>query len=127
MPDFVRAIFLQSLISHRTLPEPDARALHAASRDVVASASSSRRPASSEASYEEFILDASNAVSQFGLEVRRRIDEVTGKPVVALVNTRADELALGATAYTAAEIAYIRGLVSAGQRQREPYGERAWT
>lgn len=63
-------------------------------------------------SYDNFVHEASAAITGLGLEIRRVVDEWTSKPLVALVNTKGDEIAQLATTYTPQEIAFIKRLVS---------------
>lgn len=45
------------------------------------------------------------------LELRRYKDQVTGKAMLALVNTKADKLIQGATRYSAQEISFLKKFI----------------
>lgn len=67
-----------------------------------------RRSASYDASnYDEFVHEAGAVIAYTGLEIRRMVDEWTGKLLVAVVNTKGDELAQLATPYTPQELSLI--------------------
>lgn len=66
--------------------------------------------------YNNFVHEASTAISGLGLEVRRIVDEWTGKPLLAIVNTKGDEIAQLATTYSPNEIGVVKRLVSMTRR-----------
>ena len=62
-------------------------------------------------SYSEVVDEINSNIETFGFQLKRFIDEYSGKPWTAFVNTKSDDLAKVATEYTPQEIAYFRTLV----------------
>lgn len=63
-------------------------------------------------SYSETIDEINSSIEAFGFQLKRFLDEYSGKAWTAFVNTKSDELAKVATEYTPQEISYFRTLVS---------------
>lgn len=64
-------------------------------------------------SYADTVDEINTSIEPFGFQLKRFVDEYSGKPWTAFVNTKSDDLAKVATEYTPQEIAYFRTLVSA--------------
>ncbi|PWN25820.1 hypothetical protein BDZ90DRAFT_281212 [Jaminaea rosea] len=103
MPDLARAVWLQAMMTHRIVTEKQGRALHKA-------AAGAARVDYRASQYNNFVHEASTAISGLGLEVRRIVDEWTGKPLLAIVNTKGDEIAQLATTYSPNEIGVVKRL-----------------
>ncbi|CAO3665681.1 unnamed protein product [Umbelopsis ramanniana] len=77
-------LFLQSMLSHRIMKESQAEEIY------------------------EKICDMLNGDLDVDLALRRTVDEYNSSAIIALVNTRGDEIAQLATTYTANEIAFFK-------------------
>ncbi|CAO1638422.1 unnamed protein product [Sympodiomycopsis kandeliae] len=104
MPNLVRAAWLQSMLIHRYTTDKQGRALYEAACEVAKCPFDSSQ-------FDDFVHDASTAVSSFGLEVRRMPDPWTGRGMIALVNTKGDEIAQMATNYSPSEILLLKKLI----------------
>ncbi|SPO36271.1 uncharacterized protein PSFLO_01742 [Pseudozyma flocculosa] len=96
----IRVAFLQSLITHRCMTEKYAQQLHRRICHAV----------NIEPDRDDFanLLDTlATSLNPLDLEVRRTVDQYRAVPVLALVNTKADEIAKVATSYKDAEIKAI--------------------
>jgi len=62
---------------------------------------------------EEAVSRINHAIADFDFEVRKTLDQTTGNPIWAIVNTTSDSITQLATAHNASEIAYFRTLLSA--------------
>ncbi|WFD35390.1 hypothetical protein MCUN1_002244 [Malassezia cuniculi] len=100
-----RQALVQVLLARRVVPLTDAETLWGTIASKVPD-----EPA-------ETLADALTALNsdltQIGLEARTVRDQASGDALVVLANTRGDAIAEGATAYTGAELAYVRALVDA--------------
>lgn len=62
-------------------------------------------------SYSEVVDEVNANIEPFGFQLKRFVDEYSGKAWTAFANTKSDDLAKIATEYTPQEIAYFRTLV----------------
>ncbi|RUS20981.1 Nse1 non-SMC component of SMC5-6 complex-domain-containing protein [Endogone sp. FLAS-F59071] len=98
-------LFLQALISCRTLKEAEAIEIYLKCCELTGGTYEG-----TEDGFPNFIATVNDGVSQLDLEVRKMLDEIDGEPSWALVNTNDDEIAQLATEYSAAEITYFKRL-----------------
>lgn len=99
-----RVSWLQSLLSHRIVPESFAKHLYQRCCAVA-------HYTYSEADYRSMTDEASKQLSLLDLEIRSSREQGSGKRVLALVNTKNDDVITGATRYSALEISFIKKLV----------------
>ncbi|KAI9313481.1 Nse1 non-SMC component of SMC5-6 complex-domain-containing protein [Dichotomocladium elegans] len=95
-------LFLQSMLSNRILKEQEAIQIYyqiCQLTDVEA------------IDFDEFVATINGEINEIDLALRRSRKEADGTPIIALVNTREDEVAQTATNYTPAEITYLRQLL----------------
>lgn len=99
-----RVAWLQSITSHRIVTVSFARALYERCCAVT------QVPFSRDA-YDSMLEDTTQHLSLLDLELRRYKDQLTGKAMLALVNTKADKLIQGATRYTPQEISFLKKFI----------------
>lgn len=99
-----RVAWLQSLMSHRVVTVPFASALY--ERCCAATHAPYSRDA-----YRLMLEKTAKQLSLLDLELRRFRDQITGKAMLALVNTKGDKMIQGATRYTAPEISFLKKLI----------------
>lgn len=97
--------WLQGMMAHRIVSEQQAKAMHKAALRAC-------RMPSDAGEYEEAFAAVARGLEPIGLEIRRMVDEVNGTHLVAIVNTKDDEIAQMATGFTSHEIAYVKALVA---------------
>lgn len=96
--------WLQGIMSHRIVTEERSQAMFKAATEAC-------RVRYSSADYAECVKKVNNALTIVNLEIRRMIDEQTEKHMLAIVNTKADEIAQLATQFTSHEIEFIKRLI----------------
>ncbi|KAJ1017772.1 hypothetical protein NDA16_005090 [Ustilago loliicola] len=99
-----RVSWLQSLLSHRIVPESFAKHLYQRCCAVT-------HYPYSESTYRSMTDEASKQLSLLDLEIRSSREQGSGRRVLALVNTKNDDVIQGATRYSALEISFIKKLV----------------
>lgn len=99
-----RISWVQSLLSHRIVAVSFAKHLYQRCCSAV-------HTAYDESSYRSMLDDASKHLSVLDLDLRNFRDQQSGQPVIAIVNTKADQLIQGATRYSASEIVVIKKIV----------------
>lgn len=62
-------------------------------------------------SYGDIVDEINTNIEAFGFHIKRFLDEYSGKPWTAFINTKSDDIAKVATEYTPQEIAYFRTIV----------------
>ncbi|KAI8136884.1 Nse1 non-SMC component of SMC5-6 complex-domain-containing protein [Fennellomyces sp. T-0311] len=95
-------LFLQTMLSHRILTEDQAQDLY----DKICQLTNIERE-----DYVEFISTINHEISDIDMTLRRARDERDGSAIIALVNTKEDEVAQIATTYTPSEITYFRQML----------------
>lgn len=96
--------WLQGIMSHRIVTEERSKAMFKAATEAC-------RVQHTAGGYVECIKKVNNALTVVNLEIRRMIDEQTEKHMLAIVNTKADEIAELATQFTPHEIEFIKSLI----------------
>lgn len=76
--DLLRAAYLQSLLTHRILTDVESRTLYRTACHATKNTFHASK-------YEDFILECSTEMGRLGLEIRRMIDQATGKVMIGLV------------------------------------------
>ncbi len=99
-----RVAWMQSIVSHRIVPERFAKHLYARCCAVA-------QTAYEESTYRAMMQESSKHLSVLDLELRTVSDQATGQAVLALVNTKQDTLIQGATRYSPLEISLVKKLV----------------
>ncbi|SOV03329.1 uncharacterized protein UDID_06554 [Ustilago sp. UG-2017a] len=99
-----RVSWLQSLLSHRIVPESFAKHLYQRCCAVA-------QYPYSESAYRSMVDEASKQLSMVDLEIRSSREQVSGKRMLALVNTKNDNVIQNATRYSPLEISFIKKLV----------------
>lgn len=102
--NIARVAWLQSLTSHRIVTVSFAQSLYARCCAV------SQVPFSREA-YSSMFAETVRHLSLLDLELRSFADQSTGKPMLALVNTKADKAIQQATRYSALEISFLKRFI----------------
>lgn len=102
--ELVQQAWLQGIMSHRIVTEDRSKAMFKAATEAC-------RTAYNREGYVECVKKVNNALTPINLEIRRMIDEQTEKHMLAIVNTKADEIAQLATQFTSHEIEYIKILI----------------
>ncbi|CDS07746.1 hypothetical protein LRAMOSA01695 [Lichtheimia ramosa] len=95
-------LFMQSMLSHRLLTEKRAQELYTRICEVTEER---------EIDFDEFVATINDEINEVDMVLRRSRDETNGVPVIALVNTKEDQIAQCATNYTPSEIVYFRQLL----------------
>ncbi|KAI8374425.1 Nse1 non-SMC component of SMC5-6 complex-domain-containing protein [Radiomyces spectabilis] len=95
-------LFLQSLLSYKILDEDKAMELY---RRVC------QLTEKDQIDFAEFIASINKEINEMDIAIRRSHNQRDGQPILALVNTKEDEIAQIATHYTANEISYFRQLI----------------
>jgi len=92
-------LFMQSMLSHRILDESRAEDIYHKVCDIVGVDSGD---------FGDFVAVINKEITDVDLALRRSVDQYNSSAIIALVNTKGDEVAQLATTYTANEIAFFK-------------------
>ncbi|GAB5588427.1 hypothetical protein Unana1_03327 [Umbelopsis nana] len=92
-------LFMQSMLSHRILDESRAEEIYNKVCDITDVECGD---------FSDFVAVINKEISDVDLALRRSVDEYNSSAIIALVNTKGDEIAQLATTYTANEIAFFK-------------------
>ncbi|THU86407.1 hypothetical protein K435DRAFT_763328 [Dendrothele bispora CBS 962.96] len=109
----VKRLFLQSLLSRGIVSEALCKALYAKSIEAVKNADNNLNMpySNTNEAFDEVIKDINASLNDLDLELKSIQDELSGRRLYALVNTKDDELAQVATDYTPAEIVFFKAII----------------
>ncbi|KAG2176675.1 hypothetical protein INT44_007339 [Umbelopsis vinacea] len=92
-------LFMQSMLSHRILKESQAEVIYEKICDMLNV---------EKADFGDLVAVINKEISDVDLALRRTVDEYDSSAIIALVNTRGDEVAQLATTYSANEIGFFK-------------------
>ncbi|KAK9898668.1 hypothetical protein P389DRAFT_36855 [Cystobasidium minutum MCA 4210] len=104
--DELHQLFLQSCMSRRVFSEKTGQVVYQHCWKLTNGADNDNAP-----SYSEVVDEVNANIEPFGFQLKRFVDEYSGKAWTAFANTKSDDLAKIATEYTPQEIAYFRTLI----------------